>query len=39
MEIIFDISVIGAGPAGIITISELLEKETFKIAWIDPEFQ
>lgn len=38
METIFDISVIGAGAAGIIAISELLEKEKFKIAWIDPEF-
>lgn len=39
MEINFDIAVIGAGPAGIIAISEFLELETVKIAWIDPEFQ
>jgi pyruvate/2-oxoglutarate dehydrogenase complex dihydrolipoamide dehydrogenase (E3) component len=39
MENLYDITVIGAGPAGIIAISEFLDVETLRIAWIDPQFE
>ena len=34
----FQVTVIGAGSAGILTVSELLGNGYNRIAWIDPEF-
>lgn len=37
---LFDVAVIGAGPAGLAIISELLhQRPKLRIAWIDPEFE
>ena len=29
---------IGAGPAGIISVCKLLERNTYPILWVDPKF-
>ncbi|KAG0140149.1 hypothetical protein CROQUDRAFT_136845 [Cronartium quercuum f. sp. fusiforme G11] len=36
---IYDAAIVGAGPAGLTAISNLLDKGSSKVSWIDPLFQ
>lgn len=36
---IYQVAVIGAGPAGIKAVSELAAQDIFPILWIDPQFE
>ena len=35
----FGIIIVGAGPAGILAVSEYLDADVSKIAWVDPHFK